>query len=189
MCYALLALVLAGGCQQDPIPPQVGPGDFDLLHYDGSNLTAPRLPGNTYEAGAMFPAAEVARFEGRDLIEIQFFILNAPKSCTVKLYKGTFQGEPNELIFSESVTNVLEANKWNYLELDTPIKLEAADLWICVEFSHDGTQATLGCDPGPAHENGDWLFDEADGNWASLRSRTGSQISINWNIRGRIAPQ
>jgi len=66
--------------------------------------------------------------------------------------------------------------------LAQPVRLTSNEVWISLEFSHPARQATIGCDPGPAVQDGDWLFATSDGQWQTLRQRT--TISINWNIRG-----
>jgi len=53
-----------------------------------------------------------------------------------------------------------------------------------VAFTNAVSQPTVGCDPGPAVPDGDWLYSSADGQWMALSQRF--RVSINWNIRGTV---
>ena len=65
------------------------------------------------------------------------------------------------------------------------IDLTDQDIWVAVQFSHIDQQATLGCDPGPAVEDGDWILN--GGGWQTLRGLS-AEVNINWNIRAILTP-
>lgn len=186
----LLAALLFIGCEEntgndDPViePPLV------FLNYDGSNLTAPQTSAGTFEAAAKFTSSETSNLQNGQLTEVFFFILNTPSSATIKIYKGTANdGFPVSTVYSKSVTSDLEAASWNHHILETPIDIDQDDIWIAVRFQTSQAAQVVGCDVGPAASNGDWLFENADGNWEKLVSRSGNEANINWNIRGVVDP-
>ena len=159
------------------------------LNYDASNLTAPQLSTGTFEAAAKFTDNETANLQNGQLTEVYFYLLNTPQSASVKIYKGTNQGFPEELVYSKGVTSDMSANSWNHHILDTPVDIDQRDLWIAIRLNHSQPDQTIGCDPGPANANGDWLFESADGNWDKLLRRSNNEANINWNIRGVVDPQ
>lgn len=159
-----------------------------FLNYDASNLTAPNLSAGTYEAAAIFTSDETANMQNGQLTEVYFYLLNTPSSATVKIYRGTDQGFPIELIYSKGVTSSMEANSWNHHILDSPIDITQDDIWIAIRFQTGQQDQIIGCDPGPADQNGDWLFENADGNWDRLLRRSNNEANINWNIRGVVDP-
>lgn len=158
--------------------------DFTLRHDSGQD-SSPTLAGGTYEAAARFTSSQLQDFAGLELVEVHFYIANKPEQCRVKIYGQMTANTPGSLLYSSDVTGALEANAWNNHELTQPITLTTNDIWISIEFMHSARQATIGCDPGPAVQDGDWLYDAADSTWRPLSQRT--SISINWNVRGIAA--
>ena len=161
--------------------------NFDLdntLHYDGPNQTAPVLPAGEYEAAARFTSAELAEFVDRQLLEISFFIANLPESCTIKIYGEGSVDEPGNVMYSASVSGSLRPFSWNTHEIRNPIDITGKDIWISIAVTHASTQQSIGCDAGPAHPDGDWLYRDTEQNWSTYRQISGE--SINWNIRGRV---
>lgn len=163
--------------------PDVEPG-FTVLNYDDGNRDAPELPGGTYEGGARFLASLMADYTGDELTEIQYYLKLVPKSGEIRIYSGSENGTPKDLIYNKNVTIGREEDAWNTHTLSDPITLNGDDLWIVYRFSHDNSARVLGCDPGPAAENGDWLWDANDGQWLPLNQR--SAVNINWNIRAVV---
>ncbi|MEM7101734.1 MAG: hypothetical protein AAF502_01310 [Bacteroidota bacterium] len=176
-------IITSTGCENDP----VGNG-FVVLRHDGDNLTAPVLPGGaTYEAAAKFTAGSLQNMIGDRLVEIDFFIQEIPSTCVVKVYTSNGGNSPVTEIYSSNVLASLSANSWNNHRLSTPYTITNEDIWIAVEFTHPSDARTVGCDPGPAVFNGDWIFDSSVGSWNPLSDV--STIDINWNIRGNVEPQ
>lgn len=187
--YTLLICLIAfsSACDRTEVPTTVIPGvTADLLRYDGPNVGAPFLPQGNYEAGVRFLAKDLQSMTNYKLTEVQLFIADIPDSCIVNIYRGSILDEPEELIYSKNITSSLDVGDWHLHELPEDIPLTNEDIWITVSLEHGRSMGSLGCDPGRAQENGDWLFDDFDGLWTPLTIRTGSQIDINWNIRGRI---
>lgn len=154
------------------------------LRYDENNFSAPELPSATYEAGTMFPASFSGNDAGNELIAVEYFIQALPTSASLKIYTGGTDA-PDSLIYSAAILSEIDNNSWNTHNLPTAIELTGSDnIWINIEFTQNGLQRTLGCDPGPASTNGDWLYDSNDGLWIPLVDR--STIDINWNIRGQV---
>ncbi|MDZ7343528.1 MAG: hypothetical protein ONA90_03335 [candidate division KSB1 bacterium] len=154
------------------------------LHYDQGQLSSPFLAAGSYEAAARFTEVQIGNRVGREVVEVHYYIANKPQLCNVKIYGPQSASMPGSLVYSAEVTSATQANQWNVHQLTQGVKLAAEDIWISIEFSHSSGQATIGCDPGPAVKDGDWLYATADGTWKPLSQRT--TIRINWNIRGIV---
>ncbi|GAB4423719.1 MAG: hypothetical protein OHK0039_40440 [Bacteroidia bacterium] len=181
--YSLcIAALLAAGCgdrlapEPGIVPPQVA------LHRDAANLTAPSLNAGTYEAAVRFSAADLDTLIGRQLVGVYFYFREVPDETTVKIYRGTRGDSPDVLVYTGTASAAAES--WNYHSLATPVALQG-DLWIAVGIGHSDRRRVVGCDPGPAVTDGDWLYDEIDGLWRTLRTRAPG-VDINWNIRGVV---
>ena len=180
----LVSLFAIAACNPDE--PVIDP-DFILLNHDDENRDAPELPSGTFEGGARFPASQMKDYEDDQLVEVQYYIQERASSGTIRIYSGSNNDNPETLLFEKNVSIGEEAESWNTHTLSNPIVLNGDDLWITYRFTQATNQRTLGCDPGPAVTNGDWLWDANDGSWLPLRQR--STLNINWNIRGVIEPK
>lgn len=162
--------------------------DEDLaneLSYDRGENDAPFLDAGEYIAAALFPASTVSDYQGQALGSIEYYLVNTPTQCELRVYQGTSNGEPVDLVYSATVTTEMEANSWNEHTLPTPLSIDGDDLWISVRFVLNDRDQTIGCDVGPASNNGDWIL-SVNGGWETFRSFTANQVNINWNIRGNI---
>lgn len=178
----LKLLLLTAGCSEaSTTEPEDIPGE--LLNYDGVNITAPVLTAGRYEGAARFPASRMSGFAGRELIQVRFYTVQRPNQCTVKIYGRLNNQNPGDLLYSAPVST--SENSWNVHNLPTPLPLTGEEIWISIELVLSSNLATLGCDPGPAVTNGDWLYDNSDSDWIPLSQRT--TIDINWNIRGVVS--
>lgn len=181
----LLILVLGASCDRQVVEPapEVLPPAIQL-NYDGENVTAPLLPGGVYEAGVLFTPAELAGLDGKQITEVILFVQDVPISATVRFFEGSSNGGPESLVSSQGIRSELVENSWSRVSLSSPVTIdEKKDLWLTLRFELSGDSQTLGCDAGPADAYGDFLFDESDGLWQKLSSRTSGGININWNLR------
>lgn len=186
---ALAAVVLAFGlasCDEEKKNAPVDPGPLPpgTLHYDAGNQSAPNLAAGTYEAGARFTSTQIGNLAGRKLIEVRYFIFTPAEVCSIKVYGPSSASEPGAQLYAADVTSDVHAQQWNTHTLAQPVTLASTDLWICVAFTNAVGQPTVGCDPGPAVPDGDWLYSSADGQWMALSQRF--PVSINWNVRGTV---
>lgn len=183
----IFLLLFSTGCDPENIsgePEILAP--LVALNYDGRNQDAPNLPSGNFEAAIRIPSSDLSDLQGRKLIEVYYYIREIPSSCTIKVYKKSDSNAPVEQVYSTATTSELKANAWNKHILTSPVEITNDDLWLSVKVGHTQDTRSIGCDPGPAVENGDWLFDGSDNEWLPLSDR--SQISINWNIRGVVEP-
>lgn len=177
MAIAFLAI----GCQDDD--------ESTVLRYDGDNSSAPLLDEDVYQAAVRFPTSLTSPYEGLKLTEVEFYILDEPGSCEIIIYGEGNSTSPGTRLYSSGLLSV-DNSSWNTHVLPSPLTLTGDDLWISVEFSHGGTSRTVGCDPGPAVTNGDFIFSTITGQWQTLRAFTianagaDAEVSINWNVRG-----
>ena len=196
-CFIFLFLLCLNCGKDDTSPPYVPPpppppppplsscSTCQLLYYGANQLDAPTLTGGTYEAAARFTPAKIAGLVGKTIKEIQFFIADKPDSIKVKLYGPLNATTPGNLLYSADVTNSAGANKWNVHELTQAVILNNEDIWLSIQFKITGSRRTIGCDPGPALTDGDWLHSSQDGLWTPYNKRTAT--SINWTIRLNVA--
>ena len=181
----VLALGLANCGEEENLAPEPDPVAPSTLHYDAGNLSAPSLAAGAYEAGARFTSMQIGNRVGRELTEVQYYIYTPAEVCSVKVYGPSSAGEPGAPLYAADVTDDVQDHQWNTHALAQPVTLTSTDLWICLEFSNAVGQPTVGCDPGPAVQDGDWLYSSADGQWRPLSDRFPA-VSINWNIRGIV---
>jgi hypothetical protein len=164
--------------------------DDDLtadLFYDSGVNDAPFLDAGEYIAAARFPASDMSEFQGRNLEGIEYYLLNTPNQCEVRVYQGGSGTEPGTLIYNKSVTTEMEKESWNLHTPDTDVVLSGEELWIAVRVVLNDRAATIGCDPGPAVTDGDWFNSDANNQWETFRNFSGGQVNINWNIRGQVS--
>jgi len=188
ICISLLlaSLVACEGNGIDPAPVIEAP--FVSLNHDGAVETAPTLPGGEYEAAARFDASEMVPYKDGKLVDVYFYVFNRPASATIKIYKGSNFDGPETVVYSAAVSSSVEANSWNRHTISNPVVIEDDDYWIAVKFGMTNQAQVIGCDEGPAHPDGDWLYRTLDANWNTFRTVTSQEASINWNIRGVIEP-
>jgi len=168
--------------QPPPPPPPPPPVLTGEIYYGGDNVDAPTLNAGRYEAAARYTKEKIATRVGKTIKEIRFYTAAKPDSVKVKLYAPSTSTAPGDLLYSADVTGALESNKWNTHLLTKAITLKNEDIWLSIEFKLPGSLKTIGCDPGPALTDGDWLLSSMDGLWTPFNKRPGSP-SINWNIR------
>lgn len=180
--FPLCLLVL--GCNPNDLAPVPDP-PLTVVHYDGENRTAPNLPGSTYEAAIRLGAAELGDVLGGELTGVYYYFRDLPETATLKLYRGSVDNAPAQEIYSAIVSSTLTEQSWHTHELSSPIVLDGSDIWISLRFGHSGNRRTIGCDPGPAVAEGDWLYDELDGLWRTFRQRSPG-ADVNWNIRAIV---
>ncbi len=184
---AAFILLLLACDRTDPLPEPVVSAPLVQLSYDGSNVTAPLFPGGTYEGAVRFTPADLAGLSGKSLKEVIFYVLEEPRSATIRVYQGSASGGPGQQVFSQAVGNDIQPESWHRIALTSPVAIDASqDLWIGFRFEAGSENQVLGCDGGPADANGDFLFDSNDGLWQNLVLRTSFQIDINWNLRGVV---
>jgi hypothetical protein len=161
-------------------------GDDDSsfwLSHDSNNVDAPGLPSGSYLAAARFNTLGLRSHVGKSLREVRFYIKEVPENCRVVLLSDA---NGNQEVLHESEILSVREESWNRYTLPIDFKiLENRDLWIAIEFEHIIPQRVLGCDQGPADPDGDWLYTSSDRRWLPLNRRF-PEITINWNIRGRI---
>lgn len=177
-----VALATVPACDNggnDEMMPQAG-GPI-LLHYDGPHDASPLLAGGTtYEAAARFPSSGISSLAGAKLTAVQFYIQSVPDSCRVKIYDAGTAGTPGALLYEQDVTTAVAGASWNTHALTSDVTLSGDDLWISIEFRDTSTQPTIGCDPGPAVPDGNWLYRSSTLTWNPFT------VSINWNVRGVV---
>lgn len=164
--------------------PSVGAGKI-ALHHDDYNTDAPIMEPGTYEMAARFSATDITSASNGELVAIQYYTELKPHQAELRIYSGGFNA-PESVVYTADLIPDMNTNSWNTHEMLDSIPMEAP-IWIGIWFQVLGEAKYIGCDPGPANENGDWMFSEADGDWERFETRTGT--SINWNIRGVILPE
>jgi hypothetical protein len=163
------------------------PSTSQLLYYGGNHYDAVTLDAGTYEAAARFTPSKIGNLVGKSIIEIQYYVGVRPDSIKVKLYGPLDEKTPGNLLYSADVTRAAVENQWNVHTLQQPMTLKNEDIWLSIEFKTIITQKTIGCDPGPAIPDGDWLYSSLVGQWTPLHEINAFDLNINWNIRLKVA--
>lgn len=157
-----------------------------VLNYDADNFDAPSLFPGEYTTTVRFPSNQMTEYTGRQMDEIEFWITDLPVGCEIVVYGEGTETTPGALLHSETVSLKIDANSWNRLNLSSAVDISGEDLWVGLKFSVDELSKVVGCDAGPAKENGDLMNDE-NSNWTTLRAYSNGDVDINWNIRAYIA--
>ena len=169
-------------------PPLSTCTNCELLYYGQNQADAPTLDMGLYEAAARFTPSKIGTLAGKTIKEIHYFILEKPDSIKLKLYgpsNDTTDTTPGDLLYSVDVTDSAKSHRWNAHILTQAITLKNEDMWLSIEFKLAGSRKTIGCDPGPALPDGDWLYSSFDEKWTPFNIRNGT--SINWTIRLNVA--
>ncbi len=153
-----------------------------VLRYDGENFNAPLLQEDIYEAAARFPASITDDYVGQELTQVSYYMASIPLQTSLRIYSGGTENSPGTIVYEADLTGNISQNSFNAHVLTTPLEITGEDLWLSIRFRNNRTLQMIGCDPGPAVSNGDWLYQESDEQWIPFSQRTPE--SINWNIRG-----
>lgn len=175
----LMAILILPACSDDDNNP--APSGDGILSYDGPNSTGPNLDPGVYQAAAMFPSSLTVPLIGKNLTKVSWFMGNRPARVLVKVYGEGSNAQPGVKLYEADVTNTVASVAWTTHTLTSPIEITGDDIWVSIEFEHSTTMQSMGCDDGPAQNNGDWLFQSSDAQWLTFRDRTNE--NINWNIR------
>lgn len=174
----ILLMMIFVSCSQE---------DGNLLNHDSDNFSAPNLPAGTHTVGAKFNASDLDRFVGRSLEEIHFYMVNVPDNVIIEVFgEGDFS-TPGSVLVSEDIGSNMASNSWNAFILDNPIEITGDELWLCITLTNLFENSTIGCDPGPANQNGNWIQASGSNTWETFEDFTSGATSINWNIRGVLA--
>ena len=156
------------------------------LNYDGANFSAPVLPQDSYEAAARFSPLDIAETGSDTLYAVEVYFQDVPVAPTVVIYGQGENGRPGAQLYRANLGSSAQTDSWTRHTLVNPIKIGEEDLWIAVAMEHPVDIRSVGCDEGPADENGDLLFVNSLNTWTNLRDFTNGATSINWNIRGVV---
>lgn len=175
--FLLLYLALSIGCN-DSDGPEVDPFE---LRYDGANLTSPNFPAGINQVAVRFAQEELARFEGKKLTGIDFYLYTRPEGLTVRIYDGTTFSGPGMLLFEAEIPQMtLYSDSWNEYELSQNVEIPEEALWITMAFEHTEQTQIIGCDAGPMQRNSARIWGVNDSDWQVFNA------DINWNIRGKV---
>jgi len=154
----------------------------NVLRYDGENFTAPLLPPGTSEMAVRFTPTITGDYVGRTLEEVTFWVEEIPEKLEIIIYDQGAPALPGVPLYTQEVTNSVQAQRWFTHVLSTPIEITGEDIWISTRITADAQGRFIGCDNGPNQTNGDWMFLPTDNQWLPFSVRVNE--SVNWNIRG-----
>lgn len=176
----LLLLLSACGEDEEPIVQTA------TFQYDGDNQTAPILDPGVHIMAARFTAAQTNTYQGKTLDRVEFFLLDIPSVVELRIYEANTASTPGDLLYTADLSSDLRSNSWIGHRLTTPLDISGEDLWIAIRVVHNFAAQSLGCDRGPASNNGDWILTDSATSWQTFREVTNNESSINWNIRGFV---
>lgn len=182
LCLSAI-LLLSYGCKKESVAD-------NILNYDGENFSGPELEAGYHELAARYTSNMTARYNGRQLVAVQYFMGTKPQNVLVKVYEEGLPNFPGNLLYSADVTDEVRTLQWNEHTISTPIDIEGEDLWVAIAVTHAAKQQSLGCDQGNNYSgDGDWLYHDSDGLWQTFNERTGQRERVNWNVRGRVSEE
>ncbi|MBX2975051.1 MAG: choice-of-anchor J domain-containing protein [Ignavibacteriaceae bacterium] len=169
----------------NPTPPSFPPLETEVeMNYDGANTDAIGAADATFIVAANFNDAIAGAFVGNQITKVRFYIGYAPvgNTVTVKLY-GAGTTSPGAELHSQAAA--VTANSWNEVTLTTPVVIPAGGVWVGYEGIAGGTgvQYFAGCDAGPNHPEGQWIYFQAA--WQKL-AVLNPALTYNWNIRAVV---
>jgi len=156
------------------------------LFYDNGINSAPIFEAGTHVAAARFPRSITSNFAGQKLNLVEFYLINTPSTCKIKIFDEGTSTKPGTLLYEANVTSSAQPNAWVQHTLTDNVTITNKDIWLAVEFTHFEANNTIGCDVGPADENGDWVLEGNETEWETYRNFTSDAVNINWNIRGSV---
>ncbi len=157
----------------------------NILSYDGDNQASPELAPGTHELAVQFTEDYLADRIGKKLFEIEAFL--APGALSYKLIvhgPGT-ESTPGGILWEQDITSNVDAQKWVITKVEPLLLITGEDLWVGVQVVHDQSAQTIGCDSGPRHDGGDWIWSEDTQTWETFLNVTTTEL-VNWNIRGNL---
>ncbi len=192
LMFLLLSSLIFSCKDKDVNPPEVNniapalaPGQV-ALHHDDYNMDAPELETGNYEVAVRFSGDELDELQNGNLVAVQYHMAEKPTAASIKIYMGEEITEENLVYSSSNFAAQIQRLKWNVHQLNDTIVINDQPLWIALRFTASAAQKYIGCDPGPAHAFGDWMWASSDQEWIRFENRT--ETSINWNIRGVVEP-
>lgn len=161
----------------------------NVLQYDGANQSAPIFEVGVSEPAVYFPSSYLQSFIGKKINELEFFVGDIPAEMVLRISQEDGDNQPGLTMFEEDITGLnIQSTSWNLWQLDNPIEIRGdKGLWLSISVKHNNSdERSIGCDTGPAVNNGDWIFSDSDNEWKTLRNRTNNAVDINWNIRANL---
>ena len=156
------------------------------LNYDCANFSAPALPTGIYETAVRFTPDLTQEFAGQNLTEVEIYFASVSAATVLKIYGPGTANTPGDLLYSRIISADMRTDSWNSHVLTDPVAITGDDLWVSVLVDHPDNIRTVGCDPGPALSNADFIFSESENRWTTLRDFTAGEADINWNIRAYV---
>lgn len=193
-CFLMILIVpLMLACKKDKEPdepqptanyaPSIGQGKV-ALHHDDYNMDAPVLEMGSYRVAAKYNSSDIDEVSGGKLIAVQYYMAHVPSGAVLKVFKGG-TNEPGTEVYEANILAGMNAHQWNVHEMTDSVVIDEP-IWIEISFDAQAETKFIGCDPGPANPNGDWMWFSGDNLWQRYVNRT--ETSINWNIRGVVFP-
>jgi len=186
----LLFTLLLGACRDDD---DAGGGNIvifnnpeTVINYDDANFSAPQLPQGDYEMAALYPASTMQAQIGKKLKQVAVYLTNSPPAVGLNVYGPGANGAAGELLYTADLKPGSTIDSWNVHTLSPALELDGEDLWVSIFVSHPELMGSVGCDEGPAVNNGDKLYEYGVNDWSDLRIFTNNASNINWNIRANI---
>jgi len=169
----------------NPTPSNFPPIEAEEeLNYDGANSDAIGAADATFIVAANFNEAVAGGYVGMPIIKVRFYISypTVGNTVNVKIYAAGTTAPGAEL---HSQQFAITANAWNEVLLTTPVNIPAGGVWVGYEgiAGPSGTQYFAGCDAGPNHAEGQWIYFNAA--WQKLVVLN-SALTYNWNIRAVV---
>jgi hypothetical protein len=137
-----------------------------------------------FDVAAIWPPENLIQYNEGDLYltAVDFYPTEASASYTIMVWEGYTSQEPDNLIYSQEVTNFI-TNQWNKVTLDDSILIAIQNyLWVGYHINTDyGYPA--GVDNGPAIDGLGNMMNF--GGWQTLLD-INPDLDYNWNIKATL---
>jgi len=177
--FVALAILFLAACSND------SGSNSNLLSFDGDNVSAPELAVGAHELAVQFTADELSGRIGKKLTQIEAFLAPGAVSYKMVVHGPGTDVSPGPIIWEKNITSNVDSQGWIIVNLDSPIEITGEDLWLGVKVVHIQAGQTIGCDSGPRHDGGDWIWDDTSQTWETFLHQTTTEL-VNWNIRGHL---
>ena len=160
--------------------PAAKDDDGEWIHWDdGAFFTSIGTDGEAqFDVASRWEPADLEGYDGAQITQISFVPVVPGATYTIKIWEGPDRVE----VYDQLVENI-EAEEWNFVELDTPYVIDASDEFMFGYFVDTPEGFPAGADGGPAVSGkGDVIRLGPD--WGGLLETY--DLDFNWNIQAWV---
>jgi hypothetical protein len=135
--------------------------------------------GGMYRAAIRLTPAELQRYAGWQIVSVIWFHSESGiHGDSVFVFGDGSASAPGPALASQPICEI--GRGWFREDLESPVYISGtADLWACIQVSHEAGEHPIGVDDGPAIAGkGDFIYYHYNGIW--------QEMGMNWHIRAIV---